>query len=323
MSLLQKAVRRGHRQLALQAAASLLRDAPEKFWRRIAVIAYEDVGAGDLDAVGLVTASLGGKKVRTDLGGEWRVASFLIESLFKVRKCRANDDLLMVAERHPAYERARLHLTYKTVPQLLDIAFGRGLLPERALALWYALGTDRCPSRHLRSRKGAPLTVFDAMGDAGYPDTIIEIAREAFLKTNQVLCAFLPLVFSERANVAFPATDDEFPPEMMIGRVPSWALDRYSREGLSAIRRFLATNCQTAAWLRQYVPPAGRLNLLGDLIFAVEGGQMANRWRWPLAEQLREDAETKIHGPLCPDATDILALLKADLALLNEVRANV
>lgn len=39
MSLLQKAIRRGHEQLALRAAATLLRISPERLWRRCGCIA--------------------------------------------------------------------------------------------------------------------------------------------------------------------------------------------------------------------------------------------------------------------------------------------
>jgi replication-associated recombination protein RarA len=42
MSAIQKAIRRGREDLALSAAATLLRDAPDKLWRRIGCIAYED-----------------------------------------------------------------------------------------------------------------------------------------------------------------------------------------------------------------------------------------------------------------------------------------
>ena len=52
MSAMQKAIRRGREDLALSAAATLLRDAPDKLWRRIGCIAYEDIGVAILDAVG-------------------------------------------------------------------------------------------------------------------------------------------------------------------------------------------------------------------------------------------------------------------------------
>ena len=73
MSAMQKAIRRGREDLALSAAATLLRDAPDKLWRRIGCIAYEDVGVASLEAVGLATAALAGKRAsrraRRRMGG--------------------------------------------------------------------------------------------------------------------------------------------------------------------------------------------------------------------------------------------------------------
>src|SRR5690349_10324080 len=77
-SLLQKAIRRGRNELALQAAATLLQSSPERLWRRLACIAFEDVGIGDLEAVAHTTAAMAGKRFRAQLGGEWKTASFLV-----------------------------------------------------------------------------------------------------------------------------------------------------------------------------------------------------------------------------------------------------
>ena len=44
MSAMQKAIRRGRQDLALSVAATLVRDAPDKLWRRVGCIAYEDIG---------------------------------------------------------------------------------------------------------------------------------------------------------------------------------------------------------------------------------------------------------------------------------------
>ena len=48
MSLLIKSTRRGHEHLAMRAAVTLLRDAPEKLWRRIGGLAFEEVGLADM-----------------------------------------------------------------------------------------------------------------------------------------------------------------------------------------------------------------------------------------------------------------------------------
>ena len=46
MSALQKAIRRGNEPVALRAALSLLRGNARGFWRRLGIIAFEDVGVG-------------------------------------------------------------------------------------------------------------------------------------------------------------------------------------------------------------------------------------------------------------------------------------
>src|SRR5947209_4309895 len=99
MSLLQKAIRRGRKDLALRAAATLLHETPERLWRRISCIAFEDVGVADL-----VTAALAGKNFRAYFGGEWVTASFLLSRMAEATKCRATDDLLLTAENHPQFE---------------------------------------------------------------------------------------------------------------------------------------------------------------------------------------------------------------------------
>jgi hypothetical protein len=234
MALLQKAVRRGRADLALQAAATLLLDAPDRLWRRCGCEAFEEIGVAGPEVVGLVTASLGGKRIRVDLGGEWAVASFIVEAMAKANKCRAADDLLMSAELHPAFAKIRREQAELSNDDLREIVLSSADLRERALALWFLIGTDRRPSRHLPVRRGQPALAFDVLHELSIPPTMVEIAREGFRKTGEVLCPFVALLMSIQPTEAGIIKDDEFPPEIMIGDVPSWALDYYSREGRAA-----------------------------------------------------------------------------------------
>ncbi len=153
MSLMQKAIRRGQEGLALRAAATLLRDSPERLWRRCGVIAFEDIRVADLATTGMVVAALAGKAFRAKLGGEWPVACTIVSAMARAPKCRSADDLLMIVGRHPALEEARR--TYARLPtrDLLGIATGSNPLPKRALALCYAIGTGSRPSDHLREQR--------------------------------------------------------------------------------------------------------------------------------------------------------------------------
>jgi hypothetical protein len=321
MSAMQKAIRRGREDLALSAAATLLRDAPDKLWRRLGCIAYEDVGLAALDTVGIATASLGGKQARAALGGEWAVASCVVAELSRAPKCRAADDLLMACELHPAYADVRAQLPRLSTRALIEIATGQGSVHGRALALWYALGTDRDRSTLVR-RRGDPRVVFDQLCEAGWPHAAVEVAREGFRRTNVTLCPLVALLASEPRQAAQIESDD-LPPEDMIGDVPAWALDIYTREGRAAFARFLQTDASAARWVRRNVRPARRVSFLGHIVFRVEGGLVSNRMPWPLAEELRRQVDYECSGRDCPDAAEILGLMRDDIPLLNEVRAAV
>ena len=180
MSLLQKAIRRGEQALALRAAATLHLSDPARLWRRLGVIAPEDVGVADLETLFVVTAALAGNTVRGRLGGEWPVASYLTWRLARSDKCRAADDLLLAAQRHPSLAHEGREFAFLPTRELIEITTGSGPLPERALALGYALGTGRRPSKHLQFRRGEPGLVFDELCERGLPHTVVEIARENF-----------------------------------------------------------------------------------------------------------------------------------------------
>ena len=253
MSLLQKAVRRGRTDFALKAAATLLLASPDRLWRRLGTIAFEDIGVADLDTLGLVTVALGGKRVRAKLGGEWPIASLLVEIMAASPKCRAADDLLFLVERHPDLAEARSRQAELSIHQVRNVALDLVPLPERALALWYVLGTDRCPSPHLASRRGEPAFAFDLLDELGAPITAVEITREGFRRTGQVLCPFVGLLMTDDLPRPASIEDDALPSETTVGPLPGWVLDMFTREGKQGFSRFLDGSSETASWLRAHV----------------------------------------------------------------------
>lgn len=323
MSLLQKAVRRGRTDLALPAASTLLLASPDRLWRRLGTIAFEDIGVADLDTLGLVTAALGGKRARAALGGEWPVASLLVEVMCASPKCRSADDLLMVIERHPELAKSRSRLAEPSIHQLRRFVLSPAPLPERALALWHVLGTDRCPSSHLASRPGEPAFAFDLLDELGAPMTVVEIAREGFRRTGQVLCPLFGLLTTDDLPASTGIEDDSLPPETTIGPLPGWALDMFTREGKAAFSRFLDGDSGTAHWLRAHVPRGERVSLLGDLVFFAEGGLLRSRLRWPVGDDFRRKAEVECYGPNFPDGRKLLDTLRADIPELNRVRTEI
>ena len=117
--------------------------------------------------------------------------------------------------------------------------------------------------------------------------------------------------------------DDELLPEIMVGETPGWAIDMYTREGRVALDALLRSECETARWVRDHVRPGQRVNFLGTVVFRVEGGLVRRRLTWPTGNELRRIVDIECHGPSCPDATEILQLMRNDIDLLNEERSNV
>lgn len=323
MSLLQKAIRRGESKWAQRAAATLLIAAPERLWRRCGAAAFEEVGVADLEAVSLVTAALAGKRYRATIGGEWKVASYIVDRMASAPKCRGADDLLLCADSHPLYRRARADLATKTTGDLVRIAVGDAALPVRGLATWYAVGTHPRQTKHLSARPGESSALFDALCEAGLPHSVVEVAREGFRKIGEPLCPFVALLCPLSLREAATVQDDELPSEAIIGDVPGWALDIYTREGRQALGAFLQSGCETARWVVDHTRPTQRINFLGQIVFRVEGGLVRQRLRWSIGDQLRRLVDCECLGPACPDATEVLDLMRSDIGVLNEERSNV
>ena len=274
-----------------------------------------------LEAVGLATVALAGKRHRSALGGEWAVASCIISELTRAPKCRAADDLLMVCELHPAHAEARVELPHLTTRDLISITAGRGSFENTCASPLVRPWNGSTPVRP-RGRPGEPRLVFDYLCEAGWPHSIVEVAREGFRRGGNMLCPFVALLSCEPREPS-QIRDDDFPPETMIGGVPGWAMDVHTRQGRAAFARFLETDAPSARWVRTNIRPARRVPFFGHIVFRVESGLVGNRLRWPLADELRRQADVECSYPDSSDDTEILGLTQADLPLLDEVRTAV
>jgi hypothetical protein len=246
LSAQQKAVRRGDEDLALRAAMTLRIEGPHAIWRRLGIIAFEDIGVANIDLVGWVTVVIGDRELRMRLGGEWRVMDFLVRALCRAAKCRAADDLVHLIERDPALADLREELPGLSLRQRISRAanFTRAI-EAQGLATWFALGTDKITSFALAPVPGCPENTFDALRDADYPGAAVEIGRMGLRRTGCILAGVLPLLYRARGAGEFSVEDDPFSAETRIGPVPSWVFDMHNRvawtqDALSATRRGVA-----------------------------------------------------------------------------------
>ena len=147
----------------------------------------------------------------------------------------------MACELHPAYAEARAELPYLTTRELITVATGRGPVHERALALWYALGTDRAPST-LAPRRGEPRVVFDQLCEAGWPHSIVEVAREGFRRTREMLCPLVALLAASHVK-STQIENDDLPAEDDDRRRPRLGVRRLYTGGPCSVGAFSRNRC--------------------------------------------------------------------------------
>ena len=116
-SALQKAIRRGNREVAAVAAETLLCVDGQYLWRRLPTICLEDVGYGNrlLSAVVLEASR---SSIFRGKVGERQVMHCLVDAMASSIKCRALTDLLMLDTSKPP----RAHDWYRHIDRL-DLPF--------------------------------------------------------------------------------------------------------------------------------------------------------------------------------------------------------
>jgi hypothetical protein len=321
MSAMQKGIRRGDVDLALRAAAILLKADPAKLWRRLVGIAFEDIGLGSLETVRLVTAATD-RSARQQFGGDWAVASLLVERMCAAPKCRATDDLFLTISHHHELAELRASLAGADLTEHLSRISDRGALLGAALSVLHASGvrwTGQVPG-HASDAK----STFAAMRAAGADYSIVALASQGIRVTREALPPLLPLLSLARPFGDFTTQDDEFQP-LVIGRsgLPTFVYDAFSWEGKTALARFLKRNTTTGRWLRRYVPAERRLSVLAGGLFRVDGGLVRQRVMWPCAMTLRWLADSGFHSIKLSDPAAFLDMIRADLPMIDEERADV
>lgn len=317
-SLLQKAIRRDEPEWALPAATSLLAIDPATFWRRLHVIAFEDVSFGDLALVAEILAARS-KRWRALIANEWRFAAYFVDRLCKAPKCRAPNNLIEIAKYDPAVRSNAGTLTFKSSDEVLATAM-IGSLPDRLMA-----------AASLCSRSGA----FYA-----HPDAEPESALSALLADAPALLAYSvaeglratrfdhPLAMAALGDVMplvpFETADDSFPPVSLVSGIPSYTFDMHTRAGAAAVRTFIQQAPEVRRALKASdVPERGWFELVRHCIFDLETGLVKRRVVDPVSFDMRRHAEEVGYGRSISNRSTIIDAVVASWVLYTELRARL
>jgi hypothetical protein len=320
---LQKGIRRGDAAVALACAATLLHARPDRLWRRLVVIAIEDVGIADLELARQIVAISGQKAWRRQQGGDERIAGHLIERLCRSAKERSCDDLIAIADLDPHFRMERCELAFAGADQLSRlVADGCRPLGLRALAAWYLAGTEQTPGRQVVPRRGRQEELFSLYRALGAPDDLLGLCEAALGKSRTALPIMLPLVWLERQEEPW-VVDCRLAETPSVLGVPAYAFDGFSRIGRSALSRFLTTCSPIRDFIAAHAPDADPVAVVAMLVFHAEGGLVDRRLIWGASEAItRQGTIADIAGRGLPSeyADEALMLLREHMPRLHEAR---
>ena len=267
ISLLQKSIRRDEVETAQRAAFTLFLQKGYAIWRRYMVIAFEDVGAASPDAVAMTVAASTDSSWRKASGGDLHIAVQLARVLAESPKSRSAEHLITSAEHHPSLAKVRILRSAGSFSDHLDAIMDENVpLIERAKAVWCASGIG-WPAEKMA--KGALPALLETFRSLGVPDELVTATGIAAQKTHEPITLMVPLIWlAANSDSGATITKSEIPATKIVDDVPLYSLDKHTRLGREAIRRFTSENDEVrggAGAVRPCGPPP-RCGLYGCVL---------------------------------------------------------
>lgn len=284
-SCLQKAIRRAEPELAQRALANLFNHDRRATWRALTIIALEDVGVANVDLLAQIVAAQRNRKWREQMGGDWAVMAELVRQMAASEHCQAACDLLLRAVNDPALEYNRTIALDADREALAGLLWSNQAdLLDRGIAA-LAVGGDLADGQ----RYGDPCAVFDILTDTSRSTHVVATCRAAWKLSRNPMAMLLPLVWERWcASTDHAVADDALPSAQLIDGVPGYSLDQFTRIGNTISRAVLKADSDLRLMLNDAGVTAGQQSrAVGDLLFIIEGGLLANRVVWETGDQLR------------------------------------
>lgn len=319
-SNLQKAIRRGLAPNAVATALALQALDSRYFWRRLLVIAYEDVGIANVVLCHDLLKSFRREAMHLRLGPE-RVAAFFAETLAKSLKSRALCDAIAMLEFDPQLaEHEKKWFGVSDAEIVIAVNCTEVSPSKRVAALRHICGYRE--KAYGSFRLATPVRK-DLMQAVCRRAALSEMETALFLagsQTTESLNVALPIV----AAFARAGWKEEARPQVFDGvrGVLFAALDRHTRAGKGCFAEFAASVKPINDFFRQH-PKLNPVAVLGVVLFIIEGSSLS---RWAVFQQsdsLRRTFERIFLEHVGVDesmASDLLPIVSDNLPALNAIR---
>ena len=321
MQNLTHRTRRGDSLTAQRALRTLYQHDPSSTWRRLLVIACEDVGIGALDAVVMTARRSANTKARCDEAAALATAQMLAE----VPKDRGADLPFAAALHDPALEIMRLRCRSVPIARRLDFVADPTLsLSERALAAWHSSGVESRGER--RVGPGNLDALMRTYAELGVPEHLIKAVAVAVKKAREPFVLLLPLLWVAAVGSEAELLDSPLAQPSLVNGVPICALDRHTRLGCHAIKRFAQENAEIARFLSERGCRSGGEGALRMAVFYADGALTRPSFRWRhsaelIAAGVAADFQGVHVGPGV--GAELVELVAAHIADLDLIRSQL
>lgn len=319
-SQLQKAVRRSEYGLAWEAAVYLLRHNTDYFWRRLPIIALEDVGVADPELIIAVILASTRCCLREEMGGSFRAAASLVNALCAAPKDRAADDLYDVVSRDPHLLDQAARWAEEPIETILERPG-----PNKEISFFVALQLARLADQKgdlscNRLHKGRWIEAMEYLGPETSSPLVLEASVLGLKATGSILAPMLFAVGAQRDR-GVGVVDDEMPAQAAVWLPPPWVAGMHTRAGLAGFRKFISRSPRTKELLRFANGDVSQSRIVGALVFRLDCGQLRRRLDRAQSGALKARATGLGWGIPDEVVPDMLEALRMDFALLNECRA--
>ena len=321
-SLLQKAIRRGESDVARRAAVTFLEQGGSAIWRRLIIIAAEDVGAASPEAVAMTIVASTDASWRKRAGGNAKVATSLARLLAESPKSRSAEHLITSADQHPSFAEERRLVSASSIADNLDTVVDPSKsLAHRALAGWRASGIGWNGDKPL----GKDLAgLLDAFRQLGVPETLVVSTGVAATASREPITLMVPLVWLAAHEAQEPTTVHlDVPRSSVVDGVPMYALDKHTRTGREAIRELIKYNSAIRECLERYVARPQRNDAAYMSAFYADAAQLAWKLVWRGGDELEASGTEAdlLKVGVAPDGiAPLLQVLRENVDHLDKIR---
>ncbi len=254
-SAMQKAVRRGDIDVARQAGHQLLAMDRTRLWRRLAVVALEDIGIADIEAVAKLVAIAMLPAARRLFASDAVALDYALVRDCTAVKDRSGDHLSSILHRVPIDpDQARLLARASGDALLAVVASSHQPLTQRLRAVVLASGRGE---EHFRPGAPGLPAVFDHLHELGVPPPLLLAAEVYAARQRDELPVLVPFAALLHLNSKPTIRQHELPKPERIGALPDYTFDPVnSRLGRRAVELWLKSYLTKPEWLPKQVAAA-------------------------------------------------------------------